>query len=269
MAAREACCECWAGLPKAPRPPRALIDAAALPAILTGAMAAPGFDAAAAVRLNAEQLDEYMRELFSWSKDMKKKASGHRQGPSEPAQASPPVNAAAAATAPPSGARQQAGAPAAARHPAGHTYEHYRDKWDKFDVDAALADAEGQGGGTSTQLPPARGGGAASGSTAAIPEARVTVPVVHSKPGARAAGPGAAPTTADGWKDAGNAHFKAGRFAQAAECYSASLALQPSCLAHANRAMASLKLGRAAEAEADCSEALALDPLYTKAYQRR
>ncbi|EFN56187.1 hypothetical protein CHLNCDRAFT_22514, partial [Chlorella variabilis] len=101
----------------------------------------------------------------------------------------------------------------------------------------------------------------------AIPQARVTVPVGPSPPAA--ADGGAAPASAEGWKDAGNEHFKRGRYRQAVEAYTASLALQPTCLAAANRAMARLKLGQHEEAEADCGEALRLDPLYVKAYQRR
>lgn len=45
--------------------------------------------------------------------------------------------------------------------------------------------------------------------------------------------------------------------------------MQPGCVAHANRAMAYIKLGRFKEAEQDCTAALALDPLYLKAWQRR
>ena len=37
----------------------------------------------------------------------------------------------------------------------------------------------------------------------------------------------------------------------------------------AYRALARLRLGKAADAEADCTEAVALDPTYVKAYLRR
>ena len=56
---------------------------------------------------------------------------------------------------------------------------------------------------------------------------------------------------------------------QALDCYSSSLALSPTCLAYANRAMAELKLGKAKEAEEDCGQALLLNATYVKAYQRR
>ena len=48
-----------------------------------------------------------------------------------------------------------------------------------------------------------------------------------------------------------------------------SIAAGPSALAHANRAMAALKAGDAAAAEADCGAALELDGSYLKAWQRR
>jgi tetratricopeptide (TPR) repeat protein len=273
----------------------------AAPTLRSGAMA--GLDAQRAVKMGAEELQNYMQELFSWSKDMKLKNAEKK--PSKGAQApQPPVRGLAAepAVAPPApppavnaaaaGGQQQAGQPGgSARHPAGHTYEHYKEKWDKFDLDAALAADEeeeaaataagggagGGSGGSSQQRLRGSSRGSSSGGTSSsqpveIPRARVTVPVGPSPPAAPpAAAPtaAAAPTTAEGWKDAGNAHFKRGDHQRAVDAYTASLALQPSCLAYANRAMAQLKLGRHAAAEADCSEALRLDPLYVKGYQRR
>lgn len=248
------------------------------------------FDAQAAVRMDAEQLDQYMRELFSWSKEMKaKEGSGKRQqtGPSAAtaapaAQGTPPVNRAGSG-----GSQRPSSAGASSskepRHPAAHTYDNYRAKWERFDVDAALAEADsedasvadpGSNGssrgadrptGTAT---PGKSRGASS-APVDIPAARVTVPVAATGAAGVPAPGAAAPTSAEGWKDAGNAHFKAGRFQQAEACYSRSLELAPTCLAHANRALARLKLGRPAEAEADCAAALALDLLYVKAYQRR
>ncbi len=248
------------------------------------------FDAQRAVRMDAEQLNDYMQELFSWSKDMKRKerakpaaqapaaAVSERQasGPAAERQAQQQQQQQPAPQQPPTQQSNQG----TTRHPAAHTYEHYSRKWDRFDVDAALAEEEAGGSGSaapSTQQARQPGSGSAVPSSSgpslpvAIPQARVTVPVGPSKaPAAGAtASSCAAPTSAEGWKDAGNAAFKRGQYREAADCYSRSLALQPSCLAFANRAMARLKLGQAAEAEADCSQALALDPLYVKAHQRR
>ena len=79
----------------------------------------------------------------------------------------------------------------------------------------------------------------------------------------------AEPTDAELWKDRGNKAFSAKNYTQAKQDYTQSIALQPTCLAYANRAMAELKLEEFSAAEADCTKAIALDPAYVKAYLRR
>ncbi|XP_057424136.1 uncharacterized protein LOC130717792 isoform X2 [Lotus japonicus] len=70
-------------------------------------------------------------------------------------------------------------------------------------------------------------------------------------------------------KDLGNEFFKQKKFKEAIDCYSRSIALSPTAVAYANRAMALIKLRRFQEAEDDCTEALNLDDRYIKAYSRR
>ncbi|XP_045165225.2 RNA polymerase II-associated protein 3-like [Mercenaria mercenaria] len=71
-------------------------------------------------------------------------------------------------------------------------------------------------------------------------------------------------------KDKGNEYFKKGDYASAIECYTKGADLDPTNpLLPANRAMALLKQDKFGAAELDCSVALSLDPLYTKAYLRR
>ncbi|XP_042993312.1 RNA polymerase II-associated protein 3 isoform X5 [Carya illinoinensis] len=70
-------------------------------------------------------------------------------------------------------------------------------------------------------------------------------------------------------KELGNELFKQKKFKEAIECYSRSIALSPTAVAYANRAMAYLKIRRFQEAENDCTEALNLDDRYIKAYSRR
>ncbi|XP_059438126.1 uncharacterized protein LOC132170971 isoform X1 [Corylus avellana] len=70
-------------------------------------------------------------------------------------------------------------------------------------------------------------------------------------------------------KELGNEYFKQKKFKEAIECYSRSIALSPTAVAYANRAMAYLKIKRIQEAEDDCTEALNLDDRYIKAYSRR
>ncbi|KAK9084346.1 hypothetical protein Scep_030817 [Stephania cephalantha] len=70
-------------------------------------------------------------------------------------------------------------------------------------------------------------------------------------------------------KEHGNECFKQKKFNEAIDSYSRSIALSPTAVAFANRAMAYLKLKRFEDAEVDCTEALNLDDRYTKAYSRR
>ncbi|MCL7023793.1 hypothetical protein MKW94_023246 [Papaver nudicaule] len=70
-------------------------------------------------------------------------------------------------------------------------------------------------------------------------------------------------------KELGNQYFKQKKFVEAIDCYSRSIALSPTAVAFANRAMAYLKIKRYEEAENDCTEALNLDDRYIKAYSRR
>ncbi|XP_062081839.1 uncharacterized protein LOC133788386 isoform X2 [Humulus lupulus] len=70
-------------------------------------------------------------------------------------------------------------------------------------------------------------------------------------------------------KESGNEYFKQKKFKEAIDCYSRSIALSPTAVAYANRAMAYLKVKRFQDAEDDCSEALNMDDRYIKAYSRR
>ncbi|PQP96112.1 RNA polymerase II-associated protein 3 isoform X1 [Prunus yedoensis var. nudiflora] len=70
-------------------------------------------------------------------------------------------------------------------------------------------------------------------------------------------------------KELGNEYFKQKKFKEAIDCYSRSIALSPSAVAYANRAMAYIKIKSFQEAEDDCTEALELDDRYIKAYSRR
>jgi tetratricopeptide (TPR) repeat protein len=190
-------------------------------------------------RQQAVELQDYMAQLLNWSKA---DAAAKKPKASEPRKLAPVRGSDPRAAAQPSAQPLAPSAPLAQPAPQGqgtaprsaaaHTYDHYRDKWDKFDAEAPLAD----------------------GGRAALPGAADTPPTSN---------------TAEQWKERGNQEFKAGNYAAAVECYTSSVRQQPSCLAHANRAMALLKLGRATEAEPDCSRAIALDPLYAKAYLRR
>ncbi|KAG5459785.1 MAG: hypothetical protein BJ554DRAFT_8258, partial [Olpidium bornovanus] len=75
-------------------------------------------------------------------------------------------------------------------------------------------------------------------------------------------------------KGNGNAAFKAGRYVEAAELYSAALKCDPdnvqtNAKLFSNRAACLAKIGKYKEAIADCDQALDLDPEFARVYLRR
>eukprot|EP00250_Pteridium_aquilinum_P008086 c17658_g1_i2 orf=292-1866(+) len=167
---------------------------------------------------------------------------------------------------------------------AKHTYDHFHEKWDKFDVDAALkqVDEEDLSAATNFQEDKKKKKvQKASGPVNHIGGSSFTsLPQASEKPAAKEGNVNGfssvlKPQSSDLFinatseKEMGNNFFKEKKFVQAIECYSRSIALQPSAVSYANRAMAYIKIRRFKEAELDCTEALALDDRYIKAYSRR
>jgi len=68
----------------------------------------------------------------------------------------------------------------------------------------------------------------------------------------------------------GNEYFRCGENEDAVICYSKSIAYNgDDAVVHANRAMASIRLGNYEQATTDCAESLRIDPTYTKALARK
>mmetsp|Transcript_30944 Transcript_30944/g.45316 ORF Transcript_30944/g.45316 Transcript_30944/m.45316 type:complete len:416 (-) Transcript_30944:237-1484(-) len=68
----------------------------------------------------------------------------------------------------------------------------------------------------------------------------------------------------------GNEYFRCGENKDAVICYSKSIAYNGNdAVVHANRAMASIRLGNYEQATTDCAESLRIDPTYTKALARK
>lgn len=167
---------------------------------------------------------------------------------------------------------------------AKHTYDHVHDKWDKFDVDAALKEVDEEGLSVSTNFQEEKKKKKVQVASKPVDHsggpAFMSAPQASQKPTAK---PGISTgfssvfksqlsdvfVDATSEKEMGNKFFKEKKFVQAIECYSRSVALQPSAVSYANRAMAYIKIRRFKEAESDCTEALALDDRYIKAYSRR
>ncbi|KAL2641766.1 hypothetical protein R1flu_009353 [Riccia fluitans] len=171
---------------------------------------------------------------------------------------------------------------------ASHTYDYFRDKWDKFDVDSALKEVD-EGSDEEDEktrkagdklVPPVRGSEAKRGKTKEKHSSEETSAKIEAMEPGKLFGRGLgtmgrvsaydeAMPTATSEKELGNDYFKEGKYVKAIDCYSRSIALQPTAIAYANRAMAALKLKKFQEAEEDCTEAISLDDRYTKAYSRR
>lgn len=166
---------------------------------------------------------------------------------------------------------------------ASHTYDHFHEKWDKFDVEAALSEVDGKDvSKTSYERPTQKElqlrpnvinqTGSASQSTrvrsfSQIDQRLENLGTIDNL--SRAVEFSEPFPDAVSEKELGNKYFKEKKFVQAIECYCRSIALQPSAVAYGNRAMAYIKIRRFKEAEADCTEAIALDDRYVKAYSRR
>ncbi|KAH9299105.1 hypothetical protein KI387_030787 [Taxus chinensis] len=142
---------------------------------------------------------------------------------------------------------------------ASHTHDNFHNKWDKFDVDAALKDVDEREEGApprkvaATEIKTSKKvaqvgnlmnrnyGDGNSGTINRLSS------VFNSNDSA---------TDATSEKEQGNEYFKAKKYPQAIDCYSRSIILYPSAVTFANRAMAYIKLRRFEEAEYDCTEAI-------------
>ncbi|GAQ89022.1 hypothetical protein KFL_004800070 [Klebsormidium nitens] len=252
----------------------------------------------AQIRENSMELQDYLRELRDWevkakAKDQMLRDGGAAAPPSEvpPIRGQPvkrPESGQQKAMSEATDSRKHDENPKKGKNAASHTYDYFRDKWDKFDVDKALAEAEDESPRAikPAEAPPAKppSNTPSVQSPAAIPAPKTAKPTSSSKfafpNGDGSSRPAPQKASADEWtpnkapdatseKEEGNRLFKAGRFWEAFECYSRSLALSPTSVAHANRAMAALKLEMFREAETDCTAAIDLDDHYVKAYSRR
>lgn len=148
---------------------------------------------------------------------------------------------------------------------AGHTYDYFKDKWDKFDVDAALREAsESSSYETEDEGAEEEAVGVVEEIASPAPPARRRQ--IQNETKIQRVGSDLTPTQ---WKEKGNEYFRTKQYQRAVECYTGSIKAEATAVAYANRAMALLKLGHFDQAQEDSTAALAIDPSYLKAYQRR
>ncbi|EFJ28772.1 hypothetical protein SELMODRAFT_411379 [Selaginella moellendorffii] len=205
-------------------------------------------DAQKQIRENTQELHDFLRGLQDWEKEVKNKDNELKTKSQDQVKELRPVRE-----------KKRAQAQAAPSvNAAKHTYDYFRDKWDKFDVDAALREVDEENEQEKVASKSKENDYAAKGTPQTFSNEAVQPDFEK----------GSLPDAVTE-KELGNELFKEKKYVQAIECYSRSIGLHPTAVAYANRAMALLKIRRYEDAEMDCSEAIALDDRYTKAYARR
>ncbi|KAH8090163.1 hypothetical protein JL720_6473 [Aureococcus anophagefferens] len=214
------------------------------------------------IRENAKQQNDTMMSFASWQKDIGEKdrqqreksaaplppvrggarvgvrnsAAGAAEGASAHVAAASAGGAASAPLKPAARAARSQRRAAPGESAAKHTYDKGYKKWEDFDIDKALEEAEGDDDDDGEGRTPRR-------------------------------------TTASGGlaqRELGNKKFAAGDYDGAIRCYTLCLGLKKhNHVAFSNRAMAYLKQKEYHNAEADCSVALSIDASHVKSLQRR
>ena len=251
----------------------------------------------AQIRQNADEVSTMLSTLGKWEKNMKNKDEGIRKVRSAKGSAAAPapgvrggVRSGAGTVKTSSTTAPVASLPAPgtevgdgkAGSAAKHTYDVGYKKWEKFDIDAALNENEGDADGedivefnyenvSSNPVVEVVREGARKFDTCLAGHARrqcckslecaakgAQSPWVHLKDA----------ETAE--REQGNKEFAAGQFPQAVKSYTKCLGLKKrNYSAFSNRAMAYLKLKEYIRAEVDCNSALTIEPSHVKSLVRR
>ncbi|CAK4090596.1 unnamed protein product [Aphanomyces euteiches] len=211
------------------------------------------------IRENASYLQDYLGDLNVWESSMTKREA---QRAAASKRSAAPVRKAVAVTV--RGSQDSVSIPhpinavkTSTKAPSQHVYDKGYQKWDSFDVEAALKKVD----------EPARPRPTAQESIPQ-PERPVKKVVAASRTTKTApATPSVPRDVLD--KEEGNRHFKAGDFAAAISCYSRSLSYNPrNPVVLSNRAMAHLKMNQFEKAEIDCTAALTADSGHVKSLVR-
>ncbi|XP_052410771.1 RNA polymerase II-associated protein 3 isoform X14 [Carassius gibelio] len=188
------------------------------------------------MRQNAEDLQNFLKELNNWEEEVKEKDQQLRSGDiSEPPKTLPPVRNRDYKKTKKSMKRRTDGALKEQKETQRIKSYDYQ-AWDKFDVEKAL-DAEES---------PVHSNESDSEEPAVDRDLALTE------------------------KEKGNEFFRVGRYDSAIECYTRGMDADPyNPVLPTNRAACFYRLKKFGVAESDCNLAIALDGKYTKAYIRR
>uniref|UniRef100_A0A8D0L6A9 RNA polymerase II-associated protein 3 n=1 Tax=Sphenodon punctatus TaxID=8508 RepID=A0A8D0L6A9_SPHPU len=193
------------------------------------------------MRQNAEELQDFMRELESWEEEMKERDSELKNQSGFPEEKLPPI-------------RNEASKKkkSKTKTPSKKTTEENKknkiksydyEAWGKLDVDRILEELD-KGDSTHDSV---------------SPESDSEEDGIHIDT-----------KKALAEKEKGNNYFKQGNYNEAIECYTKGMNADPyNPVLPTNRASAFYRMKKYAVAESDCNLALALNKNYTKAYARR
>ncbi|XP_018417092.1 PREDICTED: RNA polymerase II-associated protein 3 [Nanorana parkeri] len=195
------------------------------------------------MKQNAEELQDFMRELESWEKDIKEKDSSLRTQTGASEETLPPIR------------NKDYRKKKKCKSKDSTEKKHEKSKkpkrklldyeyWDKMDVEKALQEIDKEDNtneSVSTESDSADDDGIVIDKENALSE-----------------------------KEKGNNYFRAGNYDEAVQCYTRGMNADPyNAVLPTNRASAFFRLKKYAVAESDCNLAIALDRNYLKAYARR
>ncbi|XP_072257534.1 RNA polymerase II-associated protein 3 [Pyxicephalus adspersus] len=195
------------------------------------------------MKQNSEELQDFMRELESWEKDIKEKDASLRKQTGSNEEAFPPIRnkdfrKKKKSRSKDSNEKKQENSKQPKRKLLDYEY------WDKIDVDKALQEIDKEDNtneSVSTESESGEEDGIKADKEKALTE-----------------------------KEKGNNYFRAGKYDEAVQCYTRGMNADPyNAILPTNRASAFFRLKKYAVAESDCNLAIALDRNYSKAYARR
>ncbi|XP_020651183.3 RNA polymerase II-associated protein 3 [Pogona vitticeps] len=195
------------------------------------------------IRQNAEELQDFVKELENWEKDIKEKDYNLRQQSGVPEKDLPPIRNEAYRRKKKKTKMKAVSKNTTEENKKNKIKSYDYEAWGKLDVDKILEelDKEDSTHDSVSQDSDSEEDGIRIDTEKALAE-----------------------------KEKGNKYFKQGNYDTAIECYTKGMNADPyNPVLPANRSSAFFRLKKYSVAESDCNLALALDKNYTKAYSRR
>lgn len=196
------------------------------------------------MRQNAEELQDFMKELESWEKDIKQKDAKLSNQSVSGEEKLPPIRNKDYKKKKKSRSKVSTEAKKNEENKNPQRKLHDYDYWNKLDVDKALQELDKEDNTNESMSPESDS------------EDEDAIRINTEKALAE--------------KEKGNNYFKAGKYDEAVQCYTIGMNADPyNAVLPTNRASAFFRLKKYAVAESDCNLAIALNRNYWKAYARR